>query len=165
MGQESLSPGVSAAGGNGWDAPIEAAAAVLELAASEHPELLEFQVHVLANGTMSFALDKLASSLDVPRRQLAPTVLRACKDLDRLERRKGTWREPAKILDEPNLAALFYVGSARLERVSIPPRRQRLERVVRKVERAYGLARSRAWIEAFIGPLPQKQPSTESADA
>ena len=163
MGQEILSPRNSSPSGDGWEAPISASIAILELTATEHPELLEFQIHVLGNSTMSFALEKLATAFDVSRRRIGSTVLKACKDLDRLEQRRGAWREPAKILDSPNLAALLSVGTARLGRLS-RARRLRLERIMHKVERAYRLARSRAWIEAFIGPLPKKSPPAQTAD-
>ncbi len=38
-----------------WGAPAEASAAVLEVVASEQPELVEFQAQALFNSTMSFA--------------------------------------------------------------------------------------------------------------
>ncbi len=147
-----------------WDAPIEATAAVLELTASEQPELLDFQAHVLCNSSMSFAVQKLAAAFDVPLEKVGPTVSRACKDLDRLENHRGASWEPAKILEAPNLAALLYLCKARLNRVQDVKRRLRLGKVLRRLKPAYDLARARAWVDDFIGPLPAKAQEAQGAD-
>ncbi len=139
-----------------WEEPVAAIAAILELSASEQPELLEFQAHALLNSTMGFALRKLATALDVTPEKVGPTIWRACADLDRLEKLRRTWREPRQVLDSPNVAALRYACRARLNRVSPSPRQQRLQRTLRRIERAHDLARTRAWVNDFIGPLPAK---------
>ncbi len=79
-----------------WGAPIEATITVLELIASEQPRCLEFQVHVLCNSTMSFAVQKIAAELAVSPERLGKVIGRACMDLDRLEleRRLGLDQEP-----------------------------------------------------------------------
>ncbi len=158
-------PGATAAGNTArWGAPIEASAGVLELVGSEQPELLEFTVHVLAAGTMSFAVKKLAAELEVAPDRLAWTVERACRELDRLEKHRGRWHEPARVLGKPNLAALRLVCHTRLHRMSLLKRRQRLLGIQRKLERAWQLARTRAWIDDFLSELPHKPPEARDAD-
>ncbi len=119
---DSSPTGVAKPGGPGWvwEAPAQATAAVLELTGSEQPELLEFQAHTLLNSTMGFALRKLAAALDVPPEKVGPTIERACVHLDHLETlRKARW-QPAKVLENPNLAALLAVCEARRNRVAQP---------------------------------------------
>ncbi len=161
-GAAGVAPRTTASGP--WGAPIEATLASLELIATEQPGLLEFQVHVLGNGTMSFAVAKLAAAFEVPPEKLGPAVVRACRDLDRLEKHRGRWRDPAKVLGAPDLGALRYVCRARLNRVSEVARRRRLERIERRVEAAYKLARTRIWVDAFIGPLPVKRQEEVQSD-
>ncbi len=155
-------PGAPAAGG--WGAPIAASAGVLELVGSEQPELLDFTAHVLANSTMSFALENLAAELEVAPDRLGWTVERACRDLDRLERHRGRWRDPARVLGKPNLAALRFVCHFRLQRVPVVKRRLRLQRIQRKLERAWQLARTRAWIDDFLSE-PGEPARKEARDA
>lgn len=134
-----------------------AVVAVLELTASECPELLDFQLETFLNSPMRFAVLELTTAFDVPHEKLALTVYKACLDLDKLEKRRGAWRDPAQVLESPNVAALFQLCSARMGRVTAVTRRRRLEAVCRKLGQAWELARDRAWIEAFIGPpLPGK---------
>ncbi len=152
----------SSAGGAGSDdsqwPPIKATAAVLELTASEHPELVEFQAHVLRSGTMSFAFRQLAAELGVAPDQLGWTVFQASRDLDRLEAYRGRWRDPAAVLGAPNYAALISVCRARLERVPQLSRQRRLERILGRIDAAYQLTRTRAWIDNFLGPPPAVPP-------
>ncbi len=139
-----------------WEAPFEATIAVLELIGSEQPQFLEFQAHVLGNSPMSFVLQKLAQELEVPTEKAVKTVAQACRDLDRLEQQRGRWQDPAKVLGSPNLVALGYVCRARLSRNLTASRRLRLMRIQRRIESAWRLARTRAWVNEFIGPLPRK---------
>ena len=144
---------------------IDAVVALLEVTASGHPRLVDFQLRTILASPARSAVYDLASAFDVAHDQVGQTVHRACVDLDRLERRRGTWRDPASILDSPNLAALLHVCRARLKRVVKLARERKLERILRRVERAYELARSRAWIEAFIGePLPRKHQEVTGTD-
>ncbi len=131
---------------------FDAVVAVLELVASGRPEMLEFQLETLLNSPMGFAVHDLASDLDVPWERVSFTLYRACLDLDRLEKRRGAWRDPEKILQSPNIAALRHVCRARQGRVTGVARRRQLDVTLRRLERAHALARSRAWIEDFIGP-------------
>ncbi len=137
-----------------WGAPVEASAAILEAVASSQPELVEFQAQALLNSTMSFAVRKLAVAFDVAPEKVGEAVGRACRQLDQLERVRRTWRDPAKILDSPNLAALVHVCQARLKRTSPAARRLKLERTRRRLDEAYRLAQTRSWIDDFIGPVP-----------
>jgi hypothetical protein len=151
--------------GRGWGAPIEAIIAVLEVVGSEQPDLLEFQAHVLWNGTMSFAFVKLAGTFGLPPQELGGAIGRACRDLDHLEKRRGIWRDPKQVLGpRSNLAALSHLCQARLRRVRHPPRRRRLERMYQRLEAAYAQARTRAWIDDFIGPLANGPREVKSDD-
>ncbi len=152
--------------GRAWGAPIEATAAVLEVIATEQPELLEFKAQALLNSTMSFALRELAAAFEVAPERVGEAVGRACYHLDRLQRHRRTWRPPAEVLHQgdkrnplnvPNLSALLYFCRARLNRTSAPTRRHKFERILRRLEAADQLARTRVWIDDFIGPLPAKQ--------
>ncbi len=154
-GVKRVAPSTRASGP--WGAPIEATLATLELIASEQPGLLEFQVHVLCSSTMSFAVQKIAAELGVSPEQLGKAIGRACMDLDRLEKQRGRWRDPAKIVGATNLAALRYVCRTRLNRASKVVRRRRLASIERRVEAALSVARTRAWVDDFIGPLPEKR--------
>ncbi len=140
-----------------WEAPFEATVTVLELIGSEQPRFVEFQAHVLGNSPLSFVLQKLAQEIEVPVEEAAQAISRACRDLDRLEKQRGRWRDPAEVLGgTTNLAALCHVCRARLSRISKASRRQRLMSIQRRIEAAYRLGRTRAWIKDFIGPLPGK---------
>ncbi len=147
-----------------WRAPFEATITVLELIGSEQPRFLEFQAHVLGNSPMSFVLQELAQELEVPAEKAAIAVARGCRDLDCLEKQRGRWQDPAEVVGATNLAALRHVCRARLSRVSRASRRQRLMSIQRRIESAYSLARTRAWVQEFIGPPPGK-PGEVRADA
>lgn len=132
--------------------PVQGVAAILELTASEQPELLGLQIHILVNSPMRFAVDQLAAHFGVASSEMGATVFQACHDLEKLERRGSRWRDPGEVVEHPNLAALCEMCRARSCRVMGLTRRRRLEAVLRRLRGALELARSRAWIEAFIGP-------------
>lgn len=131
---------------------VAAVASLLELTAAGHPELLDLQLETLHDSRLRLALGRFAVSLDVPLEKLGRTLYRACLDLDRLEARRAAWRDPKRVLASPNVAALHHLCRARLARITTSTRRRRLEAISKKLELARELARSRAWIEAFIGP-------------
>ncbi len=137
---------------------------LFEVTASGRPHVLEFLLATILRSPARSAAYELATAFDVPHDQVARTVYQACVDLDRLERLRGPWRDPAKVLDAPNLAALLDVCHARLNRVSKLSRQRRLEKILRRVGPAYEQARSRAWIEAFIGPMPAKPQGAQGVD-
>ncbi len=157
--------GSNATTANGpWRAPYESTLAVIEIVASEQPDLIEFHVQALRNSPVSFAMRELATDFDVAPEDVGEAVGRACIHLDRLERHRRAWRDPTEVVESPNLAALVAVCRARIRRASPPKRRQKLERILRRVEPAYQLAQTRAWLDDFIGPLPRKRKEAQDAD-
>ncbi len=147
-----------------WEAPLEACLALLESTGSVNPDLLNFTTHVLSNSPMSFAVEALAKLIGVRMGRLGQTIYRACQGLDGLEKARGPWREPAKILgSSANVAALRCVCDARRIRISQLSRRDRLERIQRKLDRADSVARTRAWIDDFLQSPPAGQ-ATGSAN-
>lgn len=133
----------------------ESVTALLELTASQRPELLGLQLQTVSTSAMRSTLYELAHTFDVPPERVRATVAKACQDLDRLEGQRGKgWRDPKKVLEAPNVAALFHLCRARVGRISTGRRRRHLESIVRKLKLARDLDRNRAWIEDFIG-LPQ----------
>ncbi len=110
-----------------------AVAELLEVTASGHPQLVDYTLGLLLRSPARSAVYELAAAFDVSHAQVGREIHRACADLDRLERLRGTWRDPAKILGTPNLAALLYVCYARRNRVSKPARQRRLETILRRV--------------------------------
>ena len=145
------------------DSSLEAVVAVLELSAAERPELLRFQVHVLLNSSMRPAVLELARAFAEPVEKAGETLYRASLDLDRLEAWRRVWRDPAQFLESPNVVALYHLCGARVGRVRSLVRRRKLEEILRKLEQAHDLAKSRAWIEEFIGP-PLDERRLEGAD-
>ena len=135
---------------------LEAAVVALELAASECPPLLDFLLETISNSPMRFAAFVLASDLSVPLDEVGPTIYRASLGLDKLEKRRGAWRDPGEILESPNIAALRHLCKARAGRVSGTTRRRWLGVILRRLQKAHELARFRARIEAFIGLSPQE---------
>lgn len=146
------------------DSSREAVVAVLELSAAERPELLHFQLHVLLNSSMRLAVLELARIFAEPVEKVGETLYRASLDLDRLEAWRRVWRDPAQFLDSPNVAALYHLCGARVGRVRSLVRRRKLEEILRKLEQAYELAKSRAWTEEFIGPSLADVRRLEGAD-
>ncbi len=137
-----------------WRPPVEASLAVLELLAGEDPDLLDFTAHALNTSATSFAVDTLAADFGVVRDRVGRTIGRASRHLDRLEKHRASWRDPAEVVETPNLAALRYVCHVRFDRLAPGARRRRLAKVQRRLEAAWELARTRAFIEDFLGPLP-----------
>ena len=129
---------------------VDPVVAALELAASEHEELLDFHVHVLLHSSMRFAMVDLALLLDVELKRVGVTVYQACLDLDKLERKRA-WREARDLIEDPNVVALYQVCLARAQRVQGITRRRRLEAVSRKLSTTYEYARTWARIQAFLG--------------
>ena len=132
-------------------ASIAVVVAVLELAGSEHPQLIDFLLKALLHSPARFATNELASAVGVSPDEIGGAIYKACRDLAQLERKRGAWKDPEEIVDEPNVLALRYACQARADRVVGTARRRRLEIIERRLRTAHELARSRAWIEAFIG--------------
>jgi len=139
-----------------------AVTAVLELTASEHAQLFDFQLEVILGSPVRLAVYQLAEAFGVPHDEVGEAVYQACVDLNRLEKLEGARRDLAKTLESTSLVTLRAVCQARLRRVSSLVRRRRLVIILKSIERAYELALSRAWIEDFLGhPLPRKPQEAE----
>ncbi len=147
-----------------WRPPVEASLAVLELLADEDPDLLDFTAHVLNTSAMSFAVDSLAADLGVPRDRVGRAIGRACQQLDRLEKHRGFWRDPAQVVETPNLTALRCVCHIRFDRLAPGTRRTRLEKVLRRLDAAWELARTRAFIDDFLSPISGRPQEVSDAD-
>ncbi len=141
-------------------------AGLLEVIASERPDLLGPVVATLKlDSDSSGGLQELASSWEVRsptpasgRSELFEVALKAARDLDRLEKRRGGWRHPREVVEEPNLTVLYSFTLRRIERSRIV-RGRRLRVLASKLERAYEGERQRRMIEAFIyEPVPPVDP-------
>ncbi len=130
----------------------EGIAGMLELVASQRPDLLPIYLDMVANSPARFAVLELASDLNVRETQdLHPVVLKISADLDRLERRRTGWRHPRQIVSSPHVGGLLYFCRARIQNVPGIARRRRLEVMSRKLQRVYDQEKTRAWINDFIG--------------
>ncbi len=127
-------------------------AAILDLVASQRPDLLAVYLDIVANSPARFAVLELASDLGVRGTQdLCPVVLKISADLDRLERRRTGWRHPKQIVDDPNVAGLSHFCRARIQNVPGIARQRRLEVIAMKLQRIHDQEKTRAWITDFIG--------------
>ena len=130
----------------------ESIAGMLELVASQRPDLLPIYLDMVSNSPARFAVLELASDLKVRDTQdLYPVLLKISTDLDRLEKRRTGWRHPKQIINMPNVVGLLYLCRARIQNVPGVARRRRLEVMTRKLERVHDQERTRAWINDFIG--------------
>ncbi len=130
----------------------EGIAAMLEIVASQRPDLLPIYLDMVANSPARFAVLELASDLGVRETQdLYPVVLKITADLDRLERKRTGWRHPQQLVNNPNVRGLLYFCRARIQNVPGIARRRRLEVMARKLQRVYDQEKTRAWITDFIG--------------
>ena len=134
-------------------APVrDAVAAMLELVTSQRPDLLPAYLDMASNSPARFAVLELASELGIrDADDFYPTLLKIVADLDRLERRRGGWKHPRQIVQNPNIAGLLYFCRARISNVSGIGRRRRLEVMARKLQRVHDREKTRAWITDFIG--------------
>ena len=125
---------------------------MLELVASQRPDLLSIYLDIVANSPARFAVLELTSDLGVKASQdLQPVVLKIVTDLDRLEARRTGWHHPRQIIAGPNVGGLLAFCRARIQNVPGIARRRRLEVMARKLQRVYDQERTRAWITDFIG--------------
>ncbi len=125
---------------------------MMELVASQRPDLLPIYLDMVSNSPARFAVLELASDLGVREpRDLYPVMLKISADLDRLERKRTGWRHPQQLVHEPNVGGLPYFCYARMNNVAGISRRRRLEIIARKLQRVYDQEKTRAWITDFIG--------------
>ncbi len=129
-------------------------AGLLELVASERPDLLEPLIEALGHGPAGRGLAEVAEVWGVRPEDrdddLGPVAVKASKHLDRLERRRTGWRHPAQVVDGPNVQALASLAGARRTRVDGIASARRLGIVRRKVERVAEVERQRRQLEAFL---------------
>ena len=123
--------------------------AVLEMVATQRPDLLPWLVAVFERSPANFTLFQIADEWNLPLQELRSAAAKAADDLDRLEARAVVWIQP-RFLRKPHLGALFRFAVERCQRVG-SRRRQRLENIGRRLERQLELNRRRQWIETFIG--------------
>jgi len=129
-------------------------AGVLELVASERPDLIGPLVKALERSPTGHGIAELAKLWGIAPEdctaELAETALITTKHLDRLERKRGVgWRHPRQLVDAPNVPALHSFALCRRGRVT-GPRSRRLEVIGLKLERAADSDRRRQMVETFL---------------
>ncbi len=130
-------------------------AGLLEMVASERPDLLGPLVEVLEHGPAGRGVAEVAEAWGIrPEDRAAEfgaVAARASRHLDRLERRRpGTWRHPDQVVDGPNVQALASLAVARRGRVDGIARAKRLDILRRKLERVAEVERARRELGAFL---------------
>ncbi len=130
----------------------ETVAAMMELMATHRPDLLPVYLDMATNSPARFAVLELASDFNVREtNELHQATLKIIGDLDRLERRRGGWRHPRQIVQNPNISGLLVFCRARIQNVNGLGRRRRLEVMARKLQRVHDREKTHAWITDFIG--------------
>ncbi len=128
-------------------------AGLLELVASERPELLGRLVEALEYSPERPGLVQIADLWGLRPEDLTADLgalaARASKHLDRLERRRSGWRDPRQLLADPNVPALASLANARRRRMA-GTRARRLDIVRRKVERVAKHEQLRRRLDAFL---------------
>ncbi len=134
----------------------EAMAAMMELMATHRPDLLPVYLDMATNSPARFAVLELASDFNLREaNELHQATLKIISDLDRLERRRGGWRHPRQVVQDPNVSGLLHFCRARIQNVNGLGRRRRLEVMARKLQRVYDREKTHAWITDFIGTSGQ----------
>ena len=127
----------------------------LELTASELPELLPWLIDVVQNSPARWMIHQLEETWGVRSVvDLGSGVLKAVRDLDRLEARPGHWRHARHIVHDPCLAALHDIAVKRHSRIDARARRNRLKAIVRRVAADLETERRCVRIQQFIGVAP-----------
>ena len=128
--------------------------AVLELLVAQARNLLPYQLELTRQSALRHALDELAREWRTTPENLADTLTSAGDALERLIRRRRVWRDPAEVLDAPNVAAILALAEARAARIVNVVRRRPLEQVCRKLRRALDQQSCRQRIEQFLAEPP-----------
>lgn len=130
----------------------ETVVAMIELIASQRPDLLSIYLDLASNSPARYAVLELVEDFNVREtKDLHQAVIKAVADLDRLERRRGGWRHPEQVVSSPNVGGLLYLCRARIHSAMATGRRRRLEVLARKLQRAHDREKTHAWITDFIG--------------
>ncbi len=124
-------------------------AAILEVIAAESPELLAYQIEVCRQGPARWAVDEIAADWRIRPDQLGATVTASVAAVEKLRRRRG-WRDPAAVVDRPNLAACLAMAQARAARTTIRAQRGQLEATCRRLAACLETQRRRDWLLAFL---------------
>ena len=136
----------------------EGVASLLEMVASERPDLLGWVVDLLQHSPVRFAVLRLLREWEVGNtRRAAPFLRKAVTDLDRLERRR--WTKPQQIIPKPHLGSLVLMATARAQRIDGSVRRRRMAGIADKLERYDENERTRRYVEAFF-----QEPADETID-
>jgi len=130
----------------------ESLAAMIELMVSQRPDLLPAYLDMASNSPVRIAMLELATEFKLHEPgELYEIALKTGADLDRLEKRRGGWRHPQQVVQQPHIGGLLYFCRARIQRVNSTGRRRRLEVLARKLERVREREKTMAWINNFIG--------------
>ncbi len=130
---------------------------VLEVLASERPEVVGAVVETLASSPARPALLELARLFQVEApEELAGAVVTVVRQLDRLEHQPRRWTEPREVLGSTaaSATALDAVARWRADRWRSTrggTRPARLRRVDRRLKDAAGLERARALVDGLLG--------------
>lgn len=137
---------------------LEPLAALLELVASEQPDLLPWAVSVVEQSAGRAIFLELAEEWGVQPRDVRRVAARAARQLDELEPRGGT--DPGS-LRGPALVAAFHFASQRRRRISGLRRQQRLKTLGRQLAEALEVARQRRRIHSLIGIAEVEEPAVD----
>ena len=124
-------------------------AAILEVIATESPDLLAYQLEILRQGPVRWCTDELASDWRVRPDQLCATLATGVVTVESLRRRRG-WRDPAAVVDRPNLSACLAMAEARAARTASKTQRGQLDATCRRLATCLDTERWRDRILAFL---------------
>ena len=133
---------------------IDSFVALLELTATERPDLLRCLLSNYAHGPSSYMLDQLCEDWEAAPGEIRHLAARAAEKLDRLETRGPV--EPYR-MGCPDLAALFYLAMKRRDRLTDGRRRRRLLSVAREVGRALKVTRLRRELGEDAAVEPERR--------
>ncbi len=129
-------------------------AGLLEVVASERPDLLGPLIEALEHSPAGRGLAQVAEVWDVRpedhSEDLSKLAVCASKHLDRLEKYRTGWRHPNQMVDEPNVQALVSFALERRRRVPGIARARRLDVLRRKLKRTAETERQRQELDAFL---------------
>ncbi len=149
-------PGARTAAGVLGLATVDDVLSVVELLASEYPELVPTVVATLASSPARPVLLELLPLFQVKEpAELAAVAITTASQLDRLERRVR-WTVPRDVLGAAALPAQALAAFAKCRagrwrnRPAVRPEPSRLARVRRLLKEAAGLERARALVEECL---------------
>lgn len=135
---------------------IDPLVTLLELTATERPELLPWLLSILPHSAASYMLEQLAEEWEVKPGEIHRRADAAARDLDRLE--SGGAAEPYR-MSLPDLAALFHFALKRRDRLSGIRRRSRLKTIGRQLGSALKVIRRRRQLQSLAGAGGREEPA------